>query len=168
VIGALLARLFGRGDRGAADIIALRGEYRIQMHDAATGALVSEHTYRNVICANGKAYLAAWMNQEAGYGAMPTIYLPVGTSGTAPTSADTQLGAELARNPLAIGARGANVLTWSAFYSTSQAIGTWAEAGVFLGGSATANSGQLLSHCLISETKTSVVTATVQFTLTIG
>jgi hypothetical protein len=140
------------------------------MHDAATGELVSDHEYHNVICANGKAYIAAWLNQEAGYAANPTVYMPVGTSNVTPTSADTQLGSEPAgwRNPLAIGVRALNVLTWSVFYNTAQANGTWAEAGVFLGGSSTINSGSLLSHCLISEVKTSSITATVQFTLTIG
>ena len=42
------------------------------------------------------------------------------------------------------------------------------EAGVFLGGSVTTNSGQLLSHVLISENKTSAETLTVEVTITVG
>ena len=147
------------------DRLALVGVWRIRMRDAHTGRLLSDRTYRNTICANGKVYIAQWLNGEL---TALSMYGAVGTSGTAPTSADTQLGAELARVALASTSRSTNVATIDFFYTTSQGNGTWAEAGLFLGATGTANSGSMLSHVLCSEVKTSSITATLEFAIQIG
>ena len=147
--------------------LALRGEYRFVFRDARTGRVTREATYRNVVCVNGKSYLASWLNQEIG--ANPTIYGAIGTGASPnPQSTDTQLVTELSRVVLASSQRTGNQVVMDFFWTTSTGNGVLTEAGVFLAGSATANSGNLLSHVLISENKTSAETLTVEFTFTVG
>lgn len=150
------------------DDLRLRGHWRITMRDARSGLLVSRREYRNVICVNGKSYLASWLNLENPAQTTATIYGAVGTSSTAPASTDTALGAELARVALASSSRSANVVTMDFFFTTATGNGAWAEAGLFLGASGAAGSGSLLSHVAVSETKTSSITATCEFSITLG
>lgn len=86
-------------------------------------------------------------------------YVAVGTSGTAPSASDTQLGAEAFRKPMTASANGASagegVFTLS--LSPQDTVGTViAEVGWFAGASATgvANSGVLVARGLYSHTKT--------------
>lgn len=148
--------------------ITLAGSWRLRCFDAVTGSLLRERTYRNTICGNGANFLASWLNLENPSHTATTIYGAVGTGAAAPTAGDTQLGAELARVVLATSSRLGNVVTLDFFFNTSQGNGAWAEAGLFLGASAAAGSGQLLSHVAVSETKTSSITATLEFSIQIG
>lgn len=148
--------------------LRLVGAWRVRTHDAATGRTRSDRTYRNVACINGKSFVAAWLNVENPAHSLTTIYGAAGTSGTAPAAGDSQLGAELARVVLGSNSRLANVVTMDFFFSTTQANATLTEAGLFLGANGGANSGSLLSHVAISETKTNVVTMTLEFSLSIG
>ena len=144
----------------------LKGCYRFRYRDAASGATREGGRYENVVCLPGKALIAAWLNGES---VVPTpLYGAVGTGSGTPGAGDSALFAELQRVLLASSTRGSNVVTLDFFYSTSQANGTLTECGLFLAASATANSGSLLSHALISEVKTSTETLTVEFTITVG
>jgi len=138
------------------------------MHDAASGRLVSAHEYHNIACANGKNFIASWLNVENPSHTLSNIYGAVGTSATAPASTDTQLGAELARVVLGTNSRSSNIVTFSFFFNTSSGNGTWAEAGLFLNATSATNNGSLLSHLAVSEAKTSLVTATLQIAISIG
>lgn len=125
-------------------------------------------TYRNVICLNGKNYLAALLNLEAPALSSATIYGAVGTGTATPQSTDTALATELARVALATNSRLGNVVTLDFYFNTSQGNGSLTEAGLFLGAGNGAGSGSLLSHVAISESKTSVVTMTLEFSIQIG
>lgn len=152
---------------GLGETLTLKGEYRLTFRDAKTGRVTRRATYRNVVCANGKSYIASWLNGEIG--TMPTVYGAVGTGASPnPQSTDTQLVTELSRAVLASNQRTGNQVVMDFFWTTATGNGVLTEAGVFLGGSATANSGSLLSHVLISENKTSAETLTVEFTFTVG
>lgn len=98
-------------------------------------------------------------------------YVAVGTSSTAPTTGDTQLGAEVFRKALTNSANGAgagaSVLTL--YLSPQDVVGTAiAEVGWFAGSSAsgTANSGVLIARGLYSHTKTASESINIPFTLT--
>lgn len=152
----------------SADSLRLTGTWRITMRDAATGLLRSEREYRNIATVNGKTFLAQFLNLEAPPHTATNIYGAVGTSNFPPDATQTNLAAELARVVLATTSRSANVVTMDFFFNTSQGSGAWAEAGLFLGASGTANSGQMLSRVLVSETKTSSITATLEWSVQIG
>ncbi len=154
--------------------IAVRGEYFITIRDGQSARIKRRTHYTNVTCLNGKVWIAQWLNGEIG-SAQPTVYAAVGTSGTTPTATDTQLGAEVSsalvgRVAKASGYRSVNTLTWDFFWTTSQgnASGTLREAGVFLNGTLATNSGNLLSHVSITETKNATETMTVEFVITVG
>jgi hypothetical protein len=151
-----------------ADTIRVTGIWTTRMFDARSGRLVSEHQYRNTICVNGKAYIAQWLNVETPAQTLANIYGAVGTSAVAPAAADTQLGTELARVLLGTNSRAANAVTMSFFFSTSQANGTWTEAGLFLGATSAVNNGSLLSHTVVSEVKTNLLTAVLACQISIG
>ena len=150
------------------DAIRLTGIWTARMFDARSGRLVSEREYHNTICVNGKAFIASWLNIENPAHNLTNIYGAVGTSATAPASSDTQLGAELARVILGTNSRASNVVTMSFFWPTSAGNGTWAEAGLFLGATSAANNGSLLSHTVVSEVKTSALTAVLACQISIG
>ena len=148
--------------------LPLAGVHRFVFRDPDSGAITRERTYHNIICVNGKNFIAQFLNCEAVTLSTGTIFGAVGTSGTAPVVGDTQLGAEIARATVGSNSRSANVVVFDFFYTTAQGNGALAEFGVFLAGTSTANTGSLLSHVLISENKTSAETLTVESTITIG
>lgn len=148
--------------------VRLSGIWRFQFRDAVTGAVVRRSVYRNVACVNGKNVIAAWLNLENPTHTLTSVYGAVGTGTAAPAAADTQLGAELARVVLGTSNRAANVVTMDFFYNTQQGNGLWTEAGLFLAANSSADNGNLLSHVAVSETKTNLVTATLEFSLQIG
>ena len=150
------------------DGLALRGRWRVYYREPATGREWAGGHYANVACVNGKNFLASWLNLENPTQSRSTIYGAVGTSTVAPSSGDSGLGSELARVVLATSSRLGNVVTLDFFFASGQGNGTLAEAGLFLGATSGAGSGNLLSHVAISENKTSAVTMTLEFSLQIG
>lgn len=146
----------------------LLGVWRVTMRDARSGRFLSRRRYENVACLNGKSFIAQWLNLENPAHTLANVYGAVGTSATAPAATDTRLGAELGRVVLGTNSRAANVVTMDFFFNTSQGNGTLAEAGLFLGATNAANSGNLLSHVAISENKTNLVTMTLEFSIQIG
>lgn len=120
----------------------------------------------NLIVAGGDNLFAAFINGEGP--ALGTIYIAVGTNGASPTYADTQLGTENARVAMSANSRSNNVTTLTGLFGTGVANATLLEAGVFVNGSGTVNSGTMLNHALISELKTSAVNLLAQCQLTIA
>ena len=148
--------------------IALRGSWRVTYRDVLTGRSWAGGRYANVVCLNGKSFLASWLNLESPVHNRANVYGAVGTSATPPGSSDTVLGNELARVLLATSSRLSNVVTLDFFFNSGQGNGTLTEAGLFLDAGGGSGSGNLLSHVAISENKTSAVTMTLEFSLQIG
>jgi len=148
--------------------VALRDIWQVHYREIATGRTWPGGRYENVVCVNGKAFLAAWLNLESPVHSRSTIYGAVGTSATAPAGGDTGLGSELARVVLATSSRLSNLVTLDFFFGSGQGNGVLMEAGLFLGATSSAGTGSLLSHVAISENKTSSVTMTLEFSLQIG
>ena len=149
----------------APDGFRLSGIWTARYRDVRTGRTWRGGVYRNVVCLNGSSVIAAWLNAEA-----PALsyWGAVGTGTSAPVNTDTQLGAELGRVQLASSSRGTNIVLLDFFFNTGQGNGALTEAGCFLSANAGVNSGQLLSHVAISENKTTGVTLTLEFQLTIS
>lgn len=92
----------------------------------------------------------------------------LGSNGTAPANADTQLGTEVYRNAIASITNANNVGYATGFFTAAETTGTYAEAGIFCNGTGSANSGVLLSHVLAAITKTGSQTLTLDWALTIS
>lgn len=141
----------------------VHGRWSFRYRDVVTGEERQGGVYENQICLNGCAVLAALLNGE---GPALGLYGAVGTGSAIPSFGDTQLAAEYARVALAASSRASNVTSLEFFFLTSQANTTITECGAFLTATATANSGQLLSHALISETKNDTETMTIEVAVT--
>jgi hypothetical protein len=155
---------------------------RLLVHDE-DGRLVVEREHRNLICNAGVAQLAAatvWaaaqdQNLAMGSPLRPQVMYPIygalGSSSTAASAADTQLGAELGRSVVADAGYSGSQILFTFFYPTSLVDWTITECGVFVSGASTAtssaNSGLLLNHVVFGAvTKTAVQTATLQASFT--
>lgn len=124
---------------------------------------VFEH--HNVACNGGRANLLNFVNGVAGYTGV--TWFAVGTGPGTPTSIDQQLFTEFFRKqPSSFSVSGNQALVNTTF-ATTEANGTYTEAGIFgsapvgasggaSGGntaSATANTGMLFAHSLYAFTK---------------
>lgn len=98
-------------------------------------------------------------------------YVAIGTSNTAPTTADVKLGAEVYRKKISSFANGASVgeILINGYLNANEAVGVAiAEVGFFGGKSVTgsANSGVLVARGLFSHTKLSTEGIQLQADLT--
>lgn len=130
-------------------------------------AFAVEHTYHNLIPSvlrNEMASLAA------GNTVTPTFkcnYMAVGSGSTSPSNSDTTLEAEVARGLFTNRSSAANVTTLDKFFDATEVGGlTLNEAGIFVDGTGSPDTGYLMSRTLISETMGANETLTINATLT--
>lgn len=98
-----------------------------------------------------------------------TIWVAVGTSTTAPTPADTQLGTETFRQAATETLRDGNQIQVRAFITNANLPATMEECGVFMNASAAANSGSMLVRATFQFVKgTNDLTLIFQLTITEG
>lgn len=143
------------------------GKLKITKRDQ-DGNILSVHDYDNVVCTVAKTMIANNLTDASPDNVMRINYGALGSNTTAPTVADTQLGTETYRNLVASETNSANVAYITLFFSQTETTGTYKEAGLFCNATGTANSGILLSHVAIDETKTNVQTLTIDWTITIN
>lgn len=151
--------------RNREENIRLKGRFDIKVIDAKSGKIKQHQIIDNLVCNTGLNAVASVLNGEGTYTGVIN-YLAVGTSTTTPAITDTQLGTELARTLKATSSRTNNVVTYDFSFGTTSANGTLKEAGAFIDGTASANSGQLFDHVAIDVTKTSSDVLTITLTVT--
>lgn len=148
--------------------LRVSGLWTVRLYDGADGRLLSTRRYRNTACQNGQGQIAAWLNGEVASLTPGVVYGAVGTGSGTLSAVNTQLFSELARVSLANSSRNVTTTTFNFYFNTSQAVGNWTEAGLFLFATSAANSGMLLSHVLVSEAKTNLIAAVLACAITIG
>lgn len=94
-------------------------------------------------------------------------YGAVGTGGNSPTNSDTAMQTEYARVTMSNSTVTGNSLEIQQFYGLSEANTQLYEAGEFIAGTATPNSGVLFARWNIDENKTASETLTITSTYTI-
>jgi len=128
------------------------------------GELVLEK--HNLVTSSGLEALAKLLSNEESNDC--DIRIAWGTDNTAAAAGDDTLGAESGRRPIVTRYRSSNSVEFRAYFLASEAVGTWYEFGVFLWGTADADSGDLL--CRLVEgagvTKTNVQLLTAEITIT--
>lgn len=154
----------------ATDILTATGTWRFVKHDAASGRVLSDRVYKNVVPTVARTALAKQLTGTATYNC-EVSYVAIGTGGGTPAASDTQLTTELTRKSVASISSSSNVLTVTGFFNEGEGNGTLTEAALFGDGNAStatasANSGILYSRVAISETKTSSETLSLTWTLT--
>lgn len=132
--------------------------------------LVTEKEIKNLLPTAGRTVIARWLTGDNTISADDGCnYCSLGTSATAPANGDTQLGTETYRKATSSATYSSNIAYISIFYTATEVTGTFQECGVHIGGTGTANTGQLFSHFLTGGiTKTSTETLTVESTITIN
>lgn len=124
--------------------------------------------FENIIPTVARSMIANNLTSASPTNVMKITHAALGSSGTAVANADTQLGTETYRNAIASITNGSSVAYATGFFTATETTGTYAEAGIFSNGTGSANSGILVSHVLVSITKTSTETLTLDWSLTIS
>ena len=123
--------------------------------------------YENLVPTVGRTMIANNLTDATPTNTMLITHAALGSSGTTPANGDTTLGTEVYRNAIASLTNASNIGYATAFYNATETSGTYAEAGIFSNGTGAADSGILLSHVLISVTKSTSETLTIDWELTI-
>lgn len=124
--------------------------------------------YANLIPTVGRTLIANNLTAVSPTNLMLIKYAELGSGGTAPANGNTTLQTSVYRNAIASRTNASNLAYVTAFFNATETTGTYAEAGIFCDGTASAGTGILLSRVLISVTKTSTQTLTIDWTLTIS
>ena len=155
---------------------SIKGTVTIRAYKAGTKELIRELSFPNMIMqgsSTGKDLIVQKL--IAAYtGSDPyTLHIThgvIGTSQTTPTAADTQLGAESARTPLAFGQdNGYNMAVMQFFFPDSSLTNqTYYEFGIVVDGTSGANTGKLFNHALFGTpySKSAGVDTTIEVDIT--
>ena len=148
--------------------IALKGHYKFTIRDKATGKVKRVYEYENLLPTVGRTMIADNLTNAAPDNAMRVNYVALGSGVTAPANGDTTLQTETYRNVVASETNANNVAYITGFFSATETTGTYRECGLFSNGTASANTGILLSRVAINITKSNTETLTLDWTLTIS
>ena len=153
----------------ANDLFIPKGVCTLILRDARTGKIKSVDRIENTFVTVGKNSIAAALMGTTANNQGIITYCAVGTSVLAPELTDTKLTTEIFRKLVSVRSVAANVATFQTFFTTTEAIGTLREAGLF-GDAATsaADSGTLFSKLAINRVKSASDTLTMNWEITIG
>ncbi len=148
---------------------SIKGKVTLIFRNEKTGE-IKKYVYRNMFVVYGHNAIA---QRLAGESVGEITYCAVGTGTTAPAMSDTTLQTELARKLISVRSYSDNIFTGTTYYTTSEAVGTLKEAGLFGNGvgrtaSATPGSGQLYARVAINRTKSANDSLTIQWDIEIG
>ena len=139
------------------------------VRDAKTGKVKRVKHFHSILPTVGRALVAAHLGTNSPSPASLLVnYSAVGTGTNAPANGDTTLQTETARTVIASRTSSSNVAYITGFYGATDVSGTLKEAGLFIGATATSNSGTLFSRVAINVTKSSTETLTLDWTITIS
>jgi len=147
--------------------MSLKGVWKFTLKDIITGK-ERVYMYDNLIVTIGRAALANHLTDATPSPANLRInYTALGTGVTAPANGDIELETEVFRKVTASETNVNNIAYVTAFYTAAEVSGTFREAGLFINGTATPDSGTLFSRVAINITKSITETLTVDYTITI-
>lgn len=145
-------------------IIECHGSVRLILEDVVTGKIEVTLWKHNLITTAGKiAILRRLANKATKTNEGMVTYGAVGTGSTQPAITDTTLVTELARKSVTYGTITGTKLSLRCFFNTSEGNGALTEFGWFgEDASAVGGTGTLFNRILISKTKTSAKTLTIE------
>lgn len=146
--------------------ISLKGHYKFTLKDIHTG-VEQVFEYENVITAATWTMIANNFTDATPDNSMLLNKGLLGTGTSTPATTDTQLQTEVYRNNLASKSNVANLAYCTAFFNATETSGIYSEAGIVVDGTASANTGVLVSRVAINITKTTSQTLTLEWTLTV-
>lgn len=143
-------------------------KYRILSRAYHAKATVAVHEFDNLVPTVGASVLAQRLSGTLTYTGTLN-YAAIGSGVTTPAAGDTQLGTEVYRQTFSTTSYVNNIAYLSCFIAAGSATGTHTEGGLFIDGTASANTGQIFSHVLFSPsiTKAALNSLTLDVTITI-
>ena len=147
--------------------VKFKGVYTFTLRNAETGELEGRHVYENLVPASALALIASLMGPASSANAGKVTHCGVGTGVTAPANGNTTLETETYRNAIASLNSVGSVVYATGFFGATEAVGTHREAGIFINGTGSANTGTLLSRVAINIAKSNTQTLTLDWTLTL-
>ena len=128
--------------------------------------IVGKQKLYNLTTTVGREFLAQILcNTFAGTNPYVT-HFGIGSDNTAANVADTVLGTEVFRKEISSALDSNNIANISTFIGADEANFTWEEWGHFIDGTASADSGVMLSHLIQNVAKSAPDTKTVDSTYT--
>lgn len=150
------------------EIFIPKGQVAVTLMDK-NGKIKTVDYYNNTVVDTGKDAIADALRGTETNNRGIITYCALGTGSTASTETDVELETELARKLVSVRSVSGNVATFDTFFTTSEAVGTLREAGLFGdNASSTADSGTLFCRVVINRTKSSNDTLSLSWTVTIG
>ncbi len=147
--------------------ILLHGHYKFTLKDIHTSE-EQVFEYDNIITAACWAMIANNLVDATPDNTMLVNKAVLGSGTNTPATSDTQLQTETYRNNLASKSNVANLAYTTAYFNATETSGTYREAGMVVDGTASANTGVLVSRVAINITKTTSQTLTLDWIITVG
>lgn len=111
--------------------IQLQGRWSATLR-GPDGQVLTHHVGTNVVCTNGKEFLASFLQSAAAAAATFTMkYVAIGTDSTAEAAANTALGTELARQTGTASYASGAIYRVTATFAAGTGTGAIVEYGVF-------------------------------------
>lgn len=128
--------------------LKFRGDIHAKGIDPATGKILWEDVRKNVVCLSGLNLIAqnlAGINSVGRDNFLKITHCAVGTGTATATTNDTKLQTEVYRN-VPTHSNSGNQVSLTCYFDQTEPTGTWTEFGVFIQGTATADSGYIFNH----------------------
>jgi hypothetical protein len=146
------------------DLSKITPQERFRVFAAIPGLIEGQELFENITPTIGFQQLCiALSGNIATIAEIGVNYHAMGTGNNSPAAGDTQLQTESTRKLLASKTYSGNKAYYTAFYAASEAVGSFTEIGLFINGSATANSGTLWDRSLLAITKSNTQTLTIDY-----
>ena len=153
----------------------MKGMVKVTGYKVGTKEIISETEWKDNLVMQGSytgiGLILSTMANDLSH-PLAISWVSIGTSTTAATIADTQLGAEVARGVVTtaqVSVAGGTLTLQSFIPDASLTNGTYWEVGSFTGGSASLNSGNIVNHAILysSYVKGSGQDTTIQIIFTL-
>lgn len=146
-------------------VFSLEGKWKMELR-GPDGLLKQTVCGTNVVCTNGKEYMASFLNSAAAGAATFTMrYIAVGTDSTAEAVSNTALGSELARHTGTVSYVSNQIYQVTATFAAGSGTGAIVEYGMF-----SSNTGGTMlardTEAVINKGALDTLTVTSQFTFT--
>lgn len=111
--------------------VELEGRWNIVLR-GPQGEIKEERNGKNVVCTNGKEYLASFLNSAVAAASTFTMqYVAIGTDSTSEQASDTALGTELTRHTGTVSYVSNQIYQVKATFATGVGTGAIVEYGLF-------------------------------------
>lgn len=144
--------------------VKLVGRWRMELR-GPDGNIKQEVAGTNVVCTNGKEYLASFLNSAAAGAATFTMrYIGIGTDSTSEAASNTALGTEVSRHTGTVSYVSNQIYQVRATFATGSGTGAIVEYGLF----STNTAGTMLSRdteAVINKGANDTLTVVCQLTI---